>query len=456
MVKGNAEKDDGIHECQSISDISEDNLRHNFRLGDIAWVKHNGSWWPAQVVDNSCINSKRKKATKYHVPVRLYGTCVYLYVDPWKYNMEFKMMLKRENKSAMEAFHEVFKKELSYVNPPCNSTEEAANLKEKTSSKKVRKQKSLKESPATKHMGEDTRDQHSAEQHQELGYTATTGVATRKGRRMRERLSPDGEGQTSGKKASIEGSSYKSEKQVDSEYDEEPYKMMTGGSSVARREGLRQSARKPMKAYLDPLEDRTSPLSDTSASEDANVVDRTPESSNQHEDGSTVDGTSASHAEIKAMVRDILFSDIIAKQHAAEMAFVDEVINGICGTSELNITGDNAAVTEGGRGVKRRGSRVEAKCSNLTQRSRKGQTDQGGTNGKKRAKDTQQTMNLGSWEIGNSDSLKGAFDSTSRDAAMEELGQLSARQIRIMQSLALIAPSGSPFGKNGPFASTHR
>jgi hypothetical protein len=38
-------------------------------------------------------------------------------------------MLKRENKSAMEAFHEAVKKELSHVNSPCDSTEEAGNLK---------------------------------------------------------------------------------------------------------------------------------------------------------------------------------------------------------------------------------------------------------------------------------------------------------------------------------------
>ncbi|KAG8087395.1 hypothetical protein GUJ93_ZPchr0010g9316 [Zizania palustris] len=47
MVKGNSDKD-GIHECAATSELSENNLRHNFRLGDIIWVKHNGSWWPAQ------------------------------------------------------------------------------------------------------------------------------------------------------------------------------------------------------------------------------------------------------------------------------------------------------------------------------------------------------------------------------------------------------------------------
>jgi hypothetical protein len=34
----------------STSELPENKLRHNFLLGDMTWVKHNGtSWWPAQV-----------------------------------------------------------------------------------------------------------------------------------------------------------------------------------------------------------------------------------------------------------------------------------------------------------------------------------------------------------------------------------------------------------------------
>jgi len=50
MVNKNAEKDDGIDESPSASQVPENKLRHNFRLGDITWVKLGGSsWWPAQV-----------------------------------------------------------------------------------------------------------------------------------------------------------------------------------------------------------------------------------------------------------------------------------------------------------------------------------------------------------------------------------------------------------------------
>jgi hypothetical protein len=50
MVNENVEKDHGIDEGPSASQVPENKLRHNFRLGDITWVKLNGSsWWPAQV-----------------------------------------------------------------------------------------------------------------------------------------------------------------------------------------------------------------------------------------------------------------------------------------------------------------------------------------------------------------------------------------------------------------------
>jgi hypothetical protein len=50
MVNENAEKVHGIDESGSASQVPENKLRHNFRLGDITWVKLIGSsWWPAQV-----------------------------------------------------------------------------------------------------------------------------------------------------------------------------------------------------------------------------------------------------------------------------------------------------------------------------------------------------------------------------------------------------------------------
>ncbi|KAL6661659.1 hypothetical protein ACP70R_001043 [Stipagrostis hirtigluma subsp. patula] len=387
MVNKRAEKEYGIHECVSTSELPGNKLRQNYRLGDVTWVKHSGSsWWPAQVIDEAFVGSKPKKKTKHDCLVRLYGTCQYLYVDPWESNTEFDMMLKQENKAAMEVFREVLEKDLSCVNSSSGFDEEDLDSKgcdteettEKTSSRKVRKTK----------------------QDREVGSTARTGAAVQKGKRERARQSSPEEQDTdeASSENSAEGVRNKRQKQV------------------ARREGTRRSGRTNAKESLDAAQ-----LTDTCASEDAAEV-------------SMVDGTSAPHREIKAMVRDILFKDIIDKEHEAEMAYVDEVINGICNSAEDNLTSF-------GQGFKPSGSRVDDVSSNVTQRNGKGKFDQATSSKKEAAEDTMQAT------------------TPSRDSAMKEPGQLSARQIRqirIMQSLGLIAPSGSPFGKCGVAAPTHR
>ncbi|KXG25329.1 hypothetical protein SORBI_3007G159200 [Sorghum bicolor] len=338
MVNENAEKD---HDTGP-----ENKLRHNFRLGDITWVKCSGSsWWPAQVIDELCVGSKPKKKDKYDCLVRLYGTCQYLYVDPWKSNSEFEMMLKQENKSTMEAFREVLEKELSGVNL-CSDyedgyEEEAVNSKggdtkgtsKKTSSRKARKQEGVKQL-------------YNEEEDQNVGSNAT--ARKRKGGRAR---------------------------QSSSTHDDKD-------NSDSSAEGFRNKRQK----YA------AQSASDILGSEDATQGSK--------------------HTEIKAMVRDILFKDIIDKEHDAEMAYVDEVINGICNATD-SVIGSGDACTKGGRGLKPSGSGVEGESSNAP----------------------------------------------SRGTTLMTQGQLSARrnrQIRIMQTLALIAPSGSPFGRNEVVAAMHQ
>lgn len=129
-------------------------------------------------------------------------------------------------------------------------------------------------------------------------------------------------------------------------------------ASVGRREGLRQSARSDAKQYLDAAEGSTEPLTDILGSEGAT--------------------RSVRHTEIKAMVRDILFKDIIDKEHDAEMAYVDEVINGICNATDSAIGGGDAS-TKGGRGFKLSGSGVEGESSNVTSQVMSPKTMKGNT-----------------------------------------------------------------------------
>ena len=91
---------------------------------------------------------------------------------------------------------------------------------------------------------------------------------------------------------------------------------------------MRQSARSDAKQYLDAAEGNTEPLTDILGSEGAT--------------------RGSKHTEIKVMVRDILFKDIIDKEHDAEMAYVDEVINGICNATDSVIgSGDASTPREG-------------------------------------------------------------------------------------------------------------
>ncbi|GJN15944.1 hypothetical protein PR202_gb02892 [Eleusine coracana subsp. coracana] len=359
MVVGSSDKG---YEHPSTSELPENKLRHNFRLGDMIWVKHSGSsWWPAQcpsfhrnittlnvsefkVVDEACVSSKPKKKAKNDCLVRLYGTCQYLYVDPWKSNTDFKMvcarpflitMLKQESKSATEVFREVLEKELSRVNSSNDYDEESDNSEgtqtkvatKKTSSRKVRKQEGLKQC-SYKYKGaattEDLEDE-SEDQDQEFGNPATTGVSVQKGKRRRGRKN---EFHVLDKGGKI-------------------------GASVVRREGLRRSSRASAKEDLDEAADGTVSLTDTGPCEE----------------------TSGSHTEIKAMVRDILFKEIIDREHDAEMAFVDEVINGICNSTMDSMTSGATASTKCEQGINN-GTGVEGESSNVTQRERKGKSDE--------------------------------------------------------------------------------
>ncbi|KAM0905172.1 hypothetical protein ACQ4PT_017545 [Festuca glaucescens] len=349
MVKKTAEK--------SYGELSEIKPRQNFRLGDITWVKHGASsWWPAQVIDEASASSKPKKKTIHDALVRLYGTCQYLYVDPWKSNMEFEMILKEENKTAMEAFHDVLQKELTHLSSPSDDDDEPVSTKAKTS---VRK-------------------------------------------------------------ASAEGRD-KTQKQASVVRDKKGRKVAPSVTSVVRKEGARQSGRTSAKKYSDASEDSTSQLHDTSASEDAaEVGDITSVNRRQRKKVSAVDGT---NREIKAMVRDILLGDVVARQHASEMAYVDDVIFGVCDATVGMVA---HGTTEGGRSIKRTGSGLEADSSNDAKRPRKGNTKPNNSN-----------------------------SSPSRDvAAMEGCEQHSSRQIKIMQKLGLVAPPGSPF--KGLAAAAHR
>nr|GEV89868.1 hypothetical protein [Tanacetum cinerariifolium] len=70
-------------------------------FGEILWVKlHEGSWWPAQIVDENCVSSVNKPSSKQSSSdtlLRLYGSYTYKYVDVHSSRAEFKRILLEKN-----------------------------------------------------------------------------------------------------------------------------------------------------------------------------------------------------------------------------------------------------------------------------------------------------------------------------------------------------------------------
>ncbi|KAF3339424.1 Histone-lysine N-methyltransferase ATX1 [Carex littledalei] len=102
-------------------------LNQQFKPGDLTWVEiHNSSWWPAQVFDEGSVGAKPRKKSKKELLVRLYGTYEYMYVDASKSNSEFEDVLKRENKTMKEMFQEALEQDMSLMLPKGQSKLESS------------------------------------------------------------------------------------------------------------------------------------------------------------------------------------------------------------------------------------------------------------------------------------------------------------------------------------------
>ncbi|KAA8538175.1 hypothetical protein F0562_027783 [Nyssa sinensis] len=84
-------------------------------LGDLIWIRLFGtSWWPAQVVDDNTVRGSNKPSNRSasEVLVRLYGSYKYVYVDPMKYRSEFENILKQHGGSHSEIFKKSLEQDL--------------------------------------------------------------------------------------------------------------------------------------------------------------------------------------------------------------------------------------------------------------------------------------------------------------------------------------------------------
>ncbi|KAI4339764.1 hypothetical protein MLD38_024671 [Melastoma candidum] len=119
----------------SDSEAEKDKEGEGASLGDFTWVRlKRDSWWPAQVVDESCVSESVRPRPKSKrggdVLLRLYGSHEFLYADPSKCRSEFESVIEREKLSCGD----MFLKSLEKVLPSVKS----ARSKERASTKKAK------------------------------------------------------------------------------------------------------------------------------------------------------------------------------------------------------------------------------------------------------------------------------------------------------------------------------
>ncbi|XP_027356446.1 uncharacterized protein LOC113865866 isoform X2 [Abrus precatorius] len=97
------------------SQITEGRASDSVTLGDLIFIKlRNGSWWPAQVVDENSVSEsvKPSKLSPREVLVRLYGSYTYSYADPIKCRSEFGTMLEHNDRSLRNIFLQALEQDL--------------------------------------------------------------------------------------------------------------------------------------------------------------------------------------------------------------------------------------------------------------------------------------------------------------------------------------------------------
>ncbi|XP_071713804.1 uncharacterized protein [Rutidosis leptorrhynchoides] len=112
------ETNDSVFEKETVNGQSSTDVV----FGEILWVKlREASWWPAQIVDENSVPSASKPSSKgssSDVLVRLYGSCIFKYVDAHGYRAEFEKIQKENNFS----YNDIMKKSLEQDLPSLNSS----------------------------------------------------------------------------------------------------------------------------------------------------------------------------------------------------------------------------------------------------------------------------------------------------------------------------------------------
>ncbi|CAM8945764.1 unnamed protein product [Rhodiola kirilowii] len=110
------------------------------KLGDLIWVKlHPSSWWPAQVIDADTVSEEIKPCERSvgEVLVRVYGSYIYLYVDPSESRFEFDKTLTLYNGD----YHQILKESLDKDRPHSSKSKKLKVSEESQSTGEVGNEK---------------------------------------------------------------------------------------------------------------------------------------------------------------------------------------------------------------------------------------------------------------------------------------------------------------------------
>ncbi|XP_039120672.1 PC4 and SFRS1-interacting protein-like isoform X2 [Dioscorea cayenensis subsp. rotundata] len=398
--------------------------------GDTLWTKVNGcSWWPAQVVNDKRISNRFKRKAEGEVLVRLYGTYEYVSVDPVKSHSEFANKLKQENSKKHEVFQKALEEVLSHAKSGCNSKKKVSRCSEIVASvnSKIKRQKTSGNS-----MGK-RREQHVVERSQENQSPAspeaqTDNVKKSKSVRQRRRKSKaEAFGDNKSRKYDLRKTKDREQKNVSMDKDQKNMKdvvcVKSGENATATKENTASKASRGKK-----------PEKISTNNDDADGL-AIPETRSR--EAAVKESSAIPKKRGKALQENKTKKNEVKKRKARD-ASEDNII-------EANVSKKpNLA-----RSLRDKTSDVRTAIQDVVNQTVKKKSNAKACNGKLTKKAKNEVVDVKSSKQNISTPPKETLRTKSPISKVAEAEEESMSiKMKVMQSLGLIAPSGSPFKRN--------
>ncbi|KAH7679607.1 Histone-lysine N-methyltransferase protein [Dioscorea alata] len=399
--------------------------------GDTLWTKVNGcSWWPAQVVNDKSISNRFKRKAEGEVLVRLYGTYEYISVDPVKSHSEFANKLKQENSKKHEVFQKALEEVLSHAKAGCNSKRKVSRCSEIVASvdSKIKRQKTSGNS-----MGK-RREQHVVERSQENQSPASPEAQTdnvkesKSVRQRRGKSKAEAIGDNKSRKYDLRKTKDREQKNVSMEKDQKNTKdvvcMKSGENATATKENTASKASRGKKAEK---------ISTNNDDADGLAIPETRSREAAEKESSAIPNKRG-----KALQENKTKKDEVKKRKAREV-------------SENNIIEANVSKKPKlARRLRDRTSDAKTAIQDVVNLAVKKKSNAKACNGKltKKAKNEVVDLKSSKQNIATPPKETSRTKSPISKKVAEAEEESMSIKMKVMQSLGLIAPSGSPFKRN--------